>query len=221
MSAKSWKRRFGWRMRLCGKRGFTLIELLVVVAIIGLLAALLLPALVKARCRAKEGTAQSQLRDIGSALKAYNADYAVYPRDGNPNPTGGGATTDPASNSTAWLVNCLSRVGPMAIIYYEFKREQLFNGNTATSTNIPGASVPPYPFGTCWWSPLKYPYWYRENAREIIKTNLFNPYSYDLWSRNCSGGAEAPLNEWPQAAVNPGTPGTIQSSARVLVANWH
>jgi prepilin-type N-terminal cleavage/methylation domain-containing protein/prepilin-type processing-associated H-X9-DG protein len=55
--------------------GFTLIELLVVIAIIAILAALLFPVFARARARARESTALSNLRQIGAALPMYAADY--------------------------------------------------------------------------------------------------------------------------------------------------
>ena len=87
------------------KQAFTLIELLVVIAIIGILAAMLLPALNKARQKAYAATCLSNMHQWGLAFGFYSDDWNDYfPYEGEamtPIDTVG-SSGDPG-NSNAWF----------------------------------------------------------------------------------------------------------------------
>jgi prepilin-type processing-associated H-X9-DG protein len=82
--------RWNGRDRLNRERAFTVIELLVVIVTIGLLVALLGPALSRGKQASYSAVCKGNLRQWGIALNLYTGDYGVYPvSDGGPLGSGG------------------------------------------------------------------------------------------------------------------------------------
>jgi prepilin-type N-terminal cleavage/methylation domain-containing protein len=81
------------------KRAFTLIELLVVIAIIAILAALLFPALSRAKDKAKRTTCMNNLRQINLGLRMYTDDFSDF------------SPSTPATNPSPSLQNFIAFTG--------------------------------------------------------------------------------------------------------------
>ena len=100
--------------------GFTLIELLVVIVIICLIAALLLPAILKALCSARQGTASHMISQLDQATESYQTDNAVYPSG--------------AGDGSKELVYALKQKGRKKMAYFEFQPDLLNGGNVVNPT---------------------------------------------------------------------------------------
>ncbi len=105
---------------------FTLIELLVVIAIIAILAAMLLPALSKAREKARNIACVNQLRQMGYATALYCddfEDYIPFGREPNNATFLGYATRD----NLAWYCRLAPYVGSQAKNFYQLEDYKLFD----------------------------------------------------------------------------------------------
>jgi prepilin-type N-terminal cleavage/methylation domain-containing protein/prepilin-type processing-associated H-X9-DG protein len=121
------------------RRGFTLIELLVVIAVIAILAALLLPAIERARAQARRVQCVSQLKQIGLAFLSFSHDHNnQFPMKVSTNLGGSLEFLDTAGRLNGAFYFAYRHFQPLSNYLVEARVLVCPRDRRAISTNFPG-----------------------------------------------------------------------------------
>jgi prepilin-type N-terminal cleavage/methylation domain-containing protein len=150
------------------RRGFTLVELLVVIAIIGILVALLLPAVQAAREASRRSQCSNHLKQLGVAVQNYHDSNRAFPLSISPWAEGPQPTT--GLSGKGWIVSTLPYLEQHAL-FEQFApafSSTLWNPACATAmkTATPGLRCP-----TDGKSPLTSTVEYQWTGTEVFVTN--------------------------------------------------
>jgi len=162
-------------------RAFTLVELLVVIAIIGVLIALLLPAVQAARESARRSTCQNKLKQLGLGTQNYLAAKKTFP----PRGVWGIETGSPpfTENHHTWITFILPYIEEQGLAS-GIKLDQAALGKPHTNASLPVLRCPSDPFF------LK-----PSDTRDLTITNYAGCEGLDWWMSRDGGGWQG-LTGW-------------------------
>jgi len=203
-------------MKTLGRRGFTLVELLVVIAIIGILIALLLPAVQAAREAARRSQCSNNLKQLGLALHNYHDVAKTFPAGIGPQPWSPTAAAWENWNSWGGLA-ALSPYFEQASIY------KMINFSFVWSYNDPATTSDNWGATCTWINTLLCP-----SDPPARYTPDMGPTSYNFshgpssdW--DIASGQEVGMFDktfWPSMAdIRDGTSNTIAMSEALLGKN--
>jgi prepilin-type N-terminal cleavage/methylation domain-containing protein/prepilin-type processing-associated H-X9-DG protein len=172
--------------------GFTLVELLVVIAIIGVLVALLLPAVQAAREAARRSQCSNSLKQFGLALHNYADVFKVFP------PRRGGTTGDIAKDPPRTQAN-YDRVSAFVALLPFYEQKPLADAIAAGGTFGGIKFNPGGP--AAWYNSANWQPWRTQvqlivcpSDKVVVAPNSFAHNSYAFSMGDTLGGADLKLN---------------------------
>lgn len=178
------------------KNGFTLIELLVVLTIIGMLVGLLLPYLMRAKCRSSEGAAKTYISSLETAIAMYKEEEGIFP------------ISEDKFSSKVLYVELYEKPRELKSAgkepYIDFKKENLCDDNTICSKD-------------------KWPYFYRNNwaqnrGKEGGELVGHNKYGVDIWTIDCDYLRKEKLRIGGNGCFRVTDPESLEKGTRIK--NW-
>lgn len=154
--------------RRARRSGFTLIEMLVVIVIIMILAALLIPTVMRAICNGRQATMEALLGQLEQACSMYKQDH-------NDNPPSNGAF------DSAPLATALSKPSLRHGRYFEFKESQIDKAGNIMNSVYPEEDT------------VKYRNNYMNTDPKA--KGLHNKSGIDMWMRGCDKVDDS-INNW-------------------------